>query len=208
MIGLIEAEERPGGRRAGLERDSPRLQSRAGRLELKALRREARPEWDGEPIGVTVGGAHHLAKIGGEVRRAFQTAVRGPWMRSALRQILPAHQNKDPAPMARDVMVRVLAGVGLVVHEKARIAKPEILDEDGVAGDVRFAIVDDLDAPEPGVQARMQPERDPMPDAGSPLPPRHSGRPRRLREALPRDRSRAESPAHLRLGADRGVPCH
>ena len=38
--------------------------------------------------------------------------------------------------MLRDVMVEILAGVGLVVHEKAQIAKPEILDEDGVAGDV------------------------------------------------------------------------
>ena len=68
--------------------------------------------------------------------------------------------------MLRDMMVEILAGVGLVVHEKALIAKPEILDEDRVAGHVRSAIVGDFEAPEPGVEARVKPERNPMPDAG------------------------------------------
>ena len=35
--------------------------------------------------------------------------------------------------MARDVMVEILAGVGLVVHQEALIAEPEILDQDSVA---------------------------------------------------------------------------
>ena len=38
--------------------------------------------------------------------------------------------------MMRDIMVEILTGVGLVVHEKALIAEPEILDEDSVAGDI------------------------------------------------------------------------
>ena len=37
--------------------------------------------------------------------------------------------------MLRDVMVDILARVGLVVHEEALVAEPEILDEDRVAGE-------------------------------------------------------------------------
>src|ERR1700722_6155883 len=69
------------------------------------------------------------------------------------------------ARMTRDMMVQILAGVGLVVHQEALIAEPEVLDEDSVAGELLVAAVDDLDPPEPCVQARVQPERDPMADA-------------------------------------------
>ena len=51
--------------------------------------------------------------------------------------------------MLRDVMVEILTGVGLVVHQEALIAEPKILDEDGVAGEVAVAPVDDFEPPEP-----------------------------------------------------------
>ena len=48
-------------------------------------------------------------------------------------------------------MVEILTGVGLVVHQEALIAEPEILDEDSVAGELLVAAVDNLDPPEPRV---------------------------------------------------------
>ena len=59
--------------------------------------------------------------------------------------------------MDRDVMVKILTGVGLVVHQEALIAEPEILDQDSVAGELPVAAIDDFDPPEPRVQSRMQP---------------------------------------------------
>jgi len=59
--------------------------------------------------------------------------------------------------MGRDVVVEILTGVGLVVHQEALIAEPEILDQDSVAGELFIAAIDDFDAPEPRVQSRMQP---------------------------------------------------
>ena len=63
------------------------------------------------------------------------------------------------------MMVEILAGVGLVVHEEALVAEPQILDEDGVTRELLVAVVDDLDPPEPYVQAWMQPEGGAMADA-------------------------------------------
>src|ERR1700722_14471421 len=68
--------------------------------------------------------------------------------------------------MMRDMVVEILAGVGLVVHQEALIAEPEILDEDSVAGKRLIAAIHDLDAPEPRAQSLVQPERDPMANAG------------------------------------------
>src|ERR1700722_11269331 len=67
--------------------------------------------------------------------------------------------------MMRDMVVEILAGVGLVVHQEALIAEPQILDEDSVAGKRLIAAIHNLDAPEPRVRSRVQPERDPMADA-------------------------------------------
>ena len=50
-------------------------------------------------------------------------------------------------------MVHVLAGVGFVVHQEARVAEAEILDEDSVAGPLPVAAIDDLDPPQPDVQS-------------------------------------------------------
>ena len=49
--------------------------------------------------------------------------------------------------MPRDMMVEILAGVGLVVHQEAPFAEAKILDEDGVARELAVAPVDDLDPP-------------------------------------------------------------
>ena len=53
--------------------------------------------------------------------------------------------------MDRDVMVKILTGVGLVVHQEALIAEPEILDQNSVAWEFLVAAVDNLDPPEPRV---------------------------------------------------------
>ena len=82
-------------------------------------------------------GPHHLAEIRGEAGGAFETAMRGPGICAALRQILPAHQDVVQARMLSNVMVEILAGVGLVVHQEAPIAETKVLDENGVARNAR-----------------------------------------------------------------------
>ncbi len=67
--------------------------------------------------------------------------------------------------MASDMMVEILTGVGLIIHQETLIAEPQILDEDSVAWELLVAPVDDLDAPEPRVQSRVQPEGDPVANA-------------------------------------------
>ena len=57
---------------------------------LQAHRREIRPEGDGETIGVAVGGAHQLPKIGRKSGSTFETAVRDPRMPAVLLKILAA----------------------------------------------------------------------------------------------------------------------
>ena len=53
--------------------------------------------------------------------------------------------------MDRDVMIKILTGVGLVVHQEALIAQPKILDQNSVAWQLLLAAVDNLDPPEPRV---------------------------------------------------------
>src|SRR5271165_787433 len=126
---------------------------------------QARPERTHELIGVTVGGPHHLAEISGEACSAFETPVRCPGIYAALRQILPTRQHVVQARMPRNMMIEILTGVGFVVHHEAPIAETKVLDEDGVAGNLAVAPVGDFHPPQPYVQARMQPEGDPMADA-------------------------------------------
>src|SRR3984885_4272915 len=64
--------------------------------------------------------------------------------------------------MDRDVVVEILTGVGLVVHQEALIAEPEILDQDSVAWELLVAVVGEFDPPKPRVQPRVKPKRDPM----------------------------------------------
>ena len=72
--------------------------------------------------------------------------MRDPGKSAALRQVLPAHQNKVQPGMPRDMVVDILACVGLVVHQEATVPETEILNEDGVAGQ-SCRVVHDLDAP-------------------------------------------------------------
>ncbi len=64
--------------------------------------------------------------------------------------------------MDRDVVVEILTGVGLVVHQEALIAEPEILDQNSVAWELLVAVVGEFDPPKPRVQPRVKPKRDPM----------------------------------------------
>src|SRR3984957_18132010 len=64
--------------------------------------------------------------------------------------------------VGRDVVVEILTGVGLVVHQEALIAEPEILDQNSVAWELLVAVVGEFDPPKPRVQPRVKPKRDPM----------------------------------------------
>src|SRR5580700_11563435 len=64
--------------------------------------------------------------------------------------------------MDGDVVVEILTGVGLVVHQEALIAEPEILDQNSVAWELLVAVVGEFDPPKPRVQPRVKPKRDPM----------------------------------------------
>ena len=147
MVDLVKAEKRPGRRGARRQRSGLRLKSGAGGLALQALRGEVRPERPVGSIGVAPGWAHELAEIGGEAGRAFEAAMGDPGMRAVLGQVLPAHQDVAHAAMARDAVIEILAGIGFVARQEARLAEAEILDEDGVAAQRRNARVDDLDPP-------------------------------------------------------------
>ena len=100
-----------------------------------------------ESVGVAAGGAHQLAQVGGEAGGALETAMRGPGMRAALREILPAHHDRIGARMARDEVIEILARIGLVAHQETRIAEAEILNEQSVAGQLGFAPVHDREPP-------------------------------------------------------------
>ena len=89
--------------------------------------------------------------------------------------------------MVRDVMVEILTGVGLVVHQEALIAEPEILDENSVAGELLVAALTTSTPPEPRVQSRVQPKRDPMADAALFSLPHIAVVRGRRREAAPLD---------------------
>ncbi len=164
MIRFKEAKKRPGRLSARLKHHGLRLQSRAGCLVLKAFARQVRPEWNAHSIGVAIFRAHELAKIGREGLGAFQAPVGHPRMRSALGKVLPAHENMIQAWTGRDVMIEILTGVGLVVHQEPLIAEPKILDQNSIARKLLVAIVGDFDPPKPRVQPRVKPQRDSMSD--------------------------------------------
>src|SRR5580693_5181443 len=66
--------------------------------------------------------------------------------------------------MDREVVVKVLTGVGLVVHQEPLIAEPKILDQNRVAWELLVAVVCGFDPPKPRVHPRVKPKRDPMSD--------------------------------------------
>ena len=133
MIGTIDAEEGLGRGGTRLERNGHGLQRGTRGLVLQAHRAKVSPVRNGELLGIAVGGAHQLKEIGGKADSALTTAVRDPRVPTALRQILPSHQDGTVVGMARDMVIEVLARIRLVVREKPRFPEAEILDEDGVA---------------------------------------------------------------------------
>ena len=141
MVGLEDAEERPRRRRPRREGHGSRLKRRAAGLVLQALRGEVHAEAKRNSIGVAAGGTHQLAEVGGESGGALETAVRGPGMRAALREILSAHHDRIGARMARDEVIEILARVGFVAHQETGIAEAEVLNEQSVAGQLGFASV-------------------------------------------------------------------
>ena len=90
-----------------------------------------------DPAGVAVARPQQLHRVGGEAGGTLEAAVRDPGVRAALRQVLPAHHHRPAARVTGDVVVDVLRGVGLVVHDEAAIAQAEVLHEDRVARDRR-----------------------------------------------------------------------
>ena len=121
MVCAVDAKESPRGRGAGRQCDGRGLQCGTGSLVLQAHRREIRPKGDGETIGIAMGGAHQLPEIGRKAGSTLETAVRDPRMPAVLRKILPPHEDRTHAGMPGDMMVDVLARIGLIVHQEAPV---------------------------------------------------------------------------------------
>ena len=97
--------------------------------------------------GVPIAGPQQLHRVGGEAGRAVQATVRDPRVAAALRQVLPGHHHGPAARVQGDMVVDVLRGVGLVVHDEAAIAQADVLHEDRVTRHLGRARIHDVEAP-------------------------------------------------------------
>ena len=85
----------------------------------------------------------------------------------ALGKVLAARHHRAAPAMPGDAVVDVLRDIGLVAHDEAAVAETDVLHERRIAGHRPGAGVLHLHPPEPEVVARMQPERDTVPQACS-----------------------------------------
>ena len=109
--------------------------------------------------------------------------------------------------MMGDMMVEILAGVSLVVHQEALIAEPEILDQDSVAWErLHLGRLTTSTRQNHAFNSRVQPKRDAMSDAVLRSFP-HIAVVRSANAKPPFRAYDAESSADLRLRANRGAPC-
>ena len=164
VVGLEQAEERPGGLRPGLQHNHRRLDHRAGDFVLQAFVRQVAHGLD--PAGVAVRRPEELHRIGGAGDRSLEAAVRDPRVRGALREVLAAHHHRAAAHVAGDVMVDVLRRESLVAHDEAAPTEAEVLHQDRVALPRLRADVRHLYPPQPQPVTRVQPERYLVPHAG------------------------------------------
>ena len=81
-------------------------------------------------------------------------------MAAVLRKILPAHDDRSETRLVRNMMIDVLRGVRLVVHEKAAVPEPQILHQNDIGRQICRTLVSYLEMPQPDVLPRMQPQRE------------------------------------------------
>ena len=165
MVRLKEAEERPRRLLAGLEVGSRRLDHRTGDLVLQAFARQTKFGID--PARIPIRWAEQLHRIGGEDDGTIEATVRDPRVRGRLGKVLAARHHRAAPAMPGDAVVDVLRDIGLVAHDEAAVAETDVLHERRIAGHRPGAGVLHLHPPEPEVVARMQPERDTVPQACS-----------------------------------------
>ena len=135
VIGHIKAEEAPGRACARRQHGWRGLDRGAGDLVLQPRARQVCPKRKAKSIAVAKGGAEELHPI----RRKAASRHRDihgqrPRVVAALREILPAHDHRPVSRVPRDMMVDILRGVGLVVHQESALAETNVLDEDRVEG--------------------------------------------------------------------------
>ena len=123
MILLVKPEETQRGACAWRQRDSGGLNCGAGKLMLKPFARQVRAERKTECIGVAKARPEKLLSIGRKAVRAVKASMHDERMQPILRQVLAAHHDRPVALMTGNVMVDILRGVGLVVHEEATVAE-------------------------------------------------------------------------------------
>src|SRR5271168_349863 len=82
-----------------------------------------------------------------------------PRIPPALRQVLAAHDDPPVTLVAGDVVVDVLRGVGLAVHQETTVTKANVLNENGIDGLGGFADICRVQVPKPSGVPRMQRER-------------------------------------------------
>ena len=157
MIGFVKAEESPACPATRHQSGGGGLDHGAGELVLEPAARQV--ERRIERAAVAIGRAEKLHRVGGESGRALAAAMRNPGMAALLRQVLPAHHDRPAFKMVGDVVVDILRGIGLVVHQERTLAEAHILHEQDIAGRGLRAAVDDLRPPQPERQMRVQPQR-------------------------------------------------
>lgn len=118
-------------------------------------------------VGVPVGRAEELQRVGGEGGSAVEATEGDPRMLAALCLVLPTHDDGSQARIGGDVMIDILRDVSLVVHEEAAPAEAQVLDQDRVARQLAGATVGEREMPEPDIALRVQPERHSMLQAGT-----------------------------------------
>ena len=62
-------------------------------------------------------------------------------------KILPAHDHRAALLIMADMVIDILRGIGLVVHERTALAEAKVLDEYRIGFNVAVTPVGDLDPP-------------------------------------------------------------
>src|ERR1700724_1774152 len=82
-----------------------------------------------------------------------------PRIPSPLWQVLAVHDDRPVTRVACDMMVDILRGVGLVVHQGGTVSEANVLNENRINGPGSFANIRHVHAPKPSGLSRMQRER-------------------------------------------------
>ena len=105
------------------------LQGCAAAFKLQHLRGQVFAKGPFDICGYAVFGAGKLPEVRRKGFGHVEAAMRNPWIAALLRQILAGHHNRAESVMVLDMLVKLLAGIGLIAHEKLWRAKAGILNE-------------------------------------------------------------------------------